>query len=116
MYIFCVSELIINSDPLKHLDLTSDVFRHGDYVYDSVAKTGDNSLLHSTVIKSLKVLHEQGFIPVSIMISDKACMLIVYQLLCQLPTIFLNIFKILDNYVNCNFAETLVTSCLKIAL
>jgi len=38
----------------------SEVFRHDDYVNVDVAKTGDNSSLHSTVIKALKVLREQG--------------------------------------------------------
>jgi len=36
---FCVFELIFNSDPLKHLDSMSEVFRHGDYVNVDVAKT-----------------------------------------------------------------------------
>jgi len=34
LYIFCFSELILNSDPLKHLDL----FRRGDYVNVDVPK------------------------------------------------------------------------------
>ena len=63
-YVFCVSEIILNSDWLKHLDLMSEVFLHDDYVNVDVAIKGDNSLLHLTVIKALKVLHEQGFIPV----------------------------------------------------
>ena len=44
--------------------LMSEVFRHDNYVNVDVAKTGDNSSLHSAVIKAPKVLHEQGFIPV----------------------------------------------------
>jgi len=42
----------------------TEVFLHGDYVNVDFAKTGDNWLLHSPVIKALKVLYEQGFIPV----------------------------------------------------
>ena len=41
-----------------------DVFGHDDYVNVDVTKTGDNSSLHLTVIKAMKLLHEQGFIPV----------------------------------------------------
>ena len=41
-----------------------DVFGHDNYVNVDVAKTGDNSSLHLTVIKAMKLLHEQGFIPV----------------------------------------------------
>ena len=52
-----------------------DVFGHDDYVNVDVTKTGDNSSLHLTVIKAMKLLHEQGFIPVE----DNACILIVYQ-------------------------------------
>ena len=37
----------------------NEVFRYCDYVNDDVAKTGDNSSLHITVIKSMKVLHDQ---------------------------------------------------------
>jgi len=42
----------------------SEVFRHGDNINVDVAKTGGDSPLHSPVIKTLKVIHEQGFIPV----------------------------------------------------
>ena len=54
----------INLSSTKRLDLMSEVFRHGEHVNVDVAKTGDNSSLHSPVIKALKVLHEQGFLPV----------------------------------------------------
>ena len=43
---------MLNSVPLKRLDLIGKVFRHGDFINVDVAKTGDNS----TVIK---VLYEQ---------------------------------------------------------
>ena len=39
----------------------SEVFRHGDNVNVNVAKTFDNSSLHSPVVKALNVLHEQSF-------------------------------------------------------
>jgi len=42
----------------------SEVFLHDDYVNVDVAITGDNSSLHLTVIKVLKVLHNKDFIPV----------------------------------------------------
>ena len=54
----------IKLSPLKRIELMTEVFRHGDYVNVDFAKTSDNWLLHSPVIKALKVLHEQGFIPV----------------------------------------------------
>jgi len=41
----------------------SEVFQHGNLVNIDVAKTGDDSWLHSPVIKALNVLYEQGFIP-----------------------------------------------------
>jgi len=59
--------------------LMNEVFRHGDYVNVDVAKTGDDSSLHITVIKAMKVIHEQGLYRCSIMTCDNACMLIVYQ-------------------------------------
>jgi len=34
----------------------NEVFQHDDYVNVNVAKTGDNSSLHLTVIKALEVL------------------------------------------------------------
>ena len=56
-----------------------DVFGHDDYVNVDVAKTGDNSSLHLTVIKAMKLLHEHVLYRLSNMIEDNACILIVYQ-------------------------------------
>ena len=46
-----------------------EVFLHDDYVNVDVAKIDNKLSLDSTVINALKLLHEQGLIPVLIIIS-----------------------------------------------